>query len=47
MIKLRQVTRLLARVYVYGRAPGLVARCQRCGQVVLRLVAPRTQRCWT
>ncbi len=28
----------LACLYVYGRAPGLVARCQRCEQVVLRVV---------
>ncbi|WP_051879059.1 DUF6510 family protein [Streptomyces sp. NRRL B-24720] len=28
----------LACLHVYERAPGLVARCQRCGQVVLRVV---------
>ena len=28
----------LARLRVYGHAPGLVARCPNCGQVVLRLV---------
>ncbi|MFW6689570.1 DUF6510 family protein [Streptomyces sp. MAR4 CNX-425] len=31
----------LARLHVYGRAPGFVARCQRCGGVVLRLVRTR------
>jgi hypothetical protein len=28
----------LARLRVYGHAPGLIARCPECGQVVLRLV---------
>jgi hypothetical protein len=28
----------IARLRVYGPAPGLVARCPDCGQVVLRLV---------
>ncbi|NUR62166.1 MAG: hypothetical protein HOV87_26425 [Catenulispora sp.] len=28
----------IARLHVYGPAPGLVARCPDCGQVVLRLV---------
>lgn len=28
----------LAGLRLYGRAPGLVARCPSCGQVVLRLV---------
>jgi len=28
----------IARLRVYGPAPGLVARCPECGQVVLRLV---------
>ncbi|MBY8879715.1 DUF6510 family protein [Actinacidiphila acidipaludis] len=28
----------LAGLRLYGRAPGLVARCPRCDQVVLRLV---------
>lgn len=28
----------VARLRVYGRAPGLVARCADCGEVVLRLV---------
>ncbi|MER5385978.1 DUF6510 family protein [Streptomyces sp. NPDC002688] len=28
----------LARLRVYGKAPGLVARCPDCAQVVLRLV---------
>lgn len=28
----------LARLRVYGPAPGLVARCPDCGQVVLRFV---------
>jgi hypothetical protein len=33
----------VARLLVYGQAPGLVARCQGCGQVMLRLVrAPET-----
>ncbi|KOV92095.1 hypothetical protein ADL02_12755 [Streptomyces sp. NRRL WC-3723] len=31
----------LARLIVYGHAPGLVARCQRCGHVVLRVVRAR------
>lgn len=28
----------LAELHVYGHAPGLVARCPHCGQVMLRLV---------
>lgn len=28
----------VAQLRVYGPGPGLVARCPRCGQVVLRLV---------
>ncbi len=28
----------LARLRVYGHAPGMVARCPECGQVILRLV---------
>jgi hypothetical protein len=28
----------LAGLHVYSRAPGLVARCPACGQVMLRLV---------
>ncbi|MGP4027602.1 DUF6510 family protein [Actinomadura sp. 3N407] len=28
----------VAELRVYGRAPGLVARCQGCGHIVLRLV---------
>ena len=28
----------IARVRVFGAAPGLTARCPACGQVVLRLV---------
>lgn len=28
----------LAELHVYGHAPGLVARCPTCGQVMLRLV---------
>ena len=28
----------LARLHVYSKAPGLVARCPTCGQVILRLV---------
>ncbi|MEU8797001.1 DUF6510 family protein [Spirillospora sp. NPDC048819] len=28
----------VAGLRVYGRAPGLVARCQGCGHIVLRLV---------
>ncbi len=28
----------VAALRVYSRAPGLVARCQSCGQVILRLV---------
>ncbi|MFI6080474.1 DUF6510 family protein [Streptomyces sp. NPDC051217] len=28
----------VAQLHVYDRAPGLVARCPRCEQVVLRLV---------
>ena len=28
----------VATLRVYGRAPGLVARCPGCGEVVLRLV---------
>lgn len=31
----------LARLHVYGHAPGLVARCQRCGRVVLRTTRTR------
>ncbi|MCZ4602364.1 DUF6510 family protein [Streptomyces sp. Lzd4kr] len=29
----------LAGVHVYAHAPGLVARCQDCGQVMVRLVS--------
>jgi len=32
----------LARLRVYGPAPGLVARCPECGQVMLRLVRSST-----
>ena len=32
----------LARLRVYGHAPGLVARCPGCGQVMLRLVRSPT-----
>jgi NAD-dependent SIR2 family protein deacetylase len=36
-------TGAVARLHVYRQAPGLVARCQQCGQVMLRLVrAPET-----
>ncbi|MFJ9729361.1 DUF6510 family protein [Streptomyces sp. NPDC101209] len=28
----------LARLHVYAQAPGFVARCQRCKEVVLRIV---------
>ncbi|MFB4310970.1 DUF6510 family protein [Actinomadura sp. GTD37] len=31
----------VAELRVYGRAPGLVARCPGCGDVVLRLVRAR------
>ncbi|MEV7452692.1 DUF6510 family protein [Streptomyces nigra] len=31
----------VARLHVYGYAPGLVARCQRCGGVVLRTTRTR------
>jgi predicted RNA-binding Zn-ribbon protein involved in translation (DUF1610 family) len=31
----------LARLRLYGRAPGLVARCPDCGEVVLRMVRTR------
>ncbi|MEV6790833.1 DUF6510 family protein [Streptomyces sp. NPDC051320] len=31
----------LARLHVYGHAPGLVARCQECGEVVLRATRTR------
>ena len=31
----------VAQLRVYGPEPGLVARCPRCGQVVLRLVRGR------
>lgn len=32
----------LARLRVYGPAPGFVARCPDCGQVMLRLVRSST-----
>lgn len=32
----------LAGLHVYGHAPGLVARCPHCGQVMLRLVRSST-----
>ncbi|MFD6188480.1 DUF6510 family protein [Streptomyces sp. NPDC060275] len=35
----------LARLYVYDKAPGLVARCQQCGGVVLRMVRARGAAC--
>ena len=28
----------VAALHVYSRAPGLVARCQNCGEVMLRIV---------
>ena len=31
----------VARLHVYGHAPGLVARCQQCGRVVLRTTRTR------
>lgn len=31
----------LARLHVYMQAPGLVARCQQCGRVVLRTTRTR------
>ncbi|MFI6567629.1 DUF6510 family protein [Streptomyces sp. NPDC050534] len=31
----------VARLHVYGHAPGLVGRCQRCGRVVLRTTRTR------
>ncbi|MEV0186068.1 DUF6510 family protein [Streptomyces sp. NPDC050625] len=31
----------VARLHVYGHAPGLAARCQRCGRVVLRTTRTR------
>jgi hypothetical protein len=31
----------LARLHVYRHAPGLVARCQQCGRVVLRTTRTR------
>lgn len=35
----------LARLHVYAHAPGFVARCQRCGEVVLRVVRARNTAC--
>lgn len=31
----------VAGLHVYSRAPGLVARCQQCGQVMIRIVRSR------
>lgn len=31
----------IAGLHVYSHAPGLVARCQRCGQVMIRIVRGR------
>lgn len=31
----------LAGLHVYSQAPGLVARCQECGQVMIRIVRGR------
>lgn len=33
----------LARLRLYGHAPGLVARCPDCGQVMMRLVRSPTE----
>lgn len=38
-------TGLLARLHVYANAPGLVARCQECGGVVLRVVRTTSTAC--
>ncbi|WP_411093617.1 DUF6510 family protein [Streptomyces sp. 049-1] len=35
----------LACLHVYTHAPGLVARCQRCGEVVLRVVRAKDTAC--
>jgi hypothetical protein len=33
-----RTTRPLATMHVFDRAPGLVARCPACGEVVMRMV---------
>lgn len=38
-------TAMLAEAHVYSRAPGLVARCSGCGEVLMRLVRS-PERAW-